>query len=398
MKKKILTLVALATLASCTLQAQKEDKNLKVSGYIQTEMEVAGKDAKTKTGANTSWKEGADDGDYFLRYGLRRSRLKIQYTKGIAKGVFETDISEGGVKPKNAFLQIDAAPWISIQSGLVTLWYGHEVGYSSSELEVLERSKWVQDLFPDEKDLALRVSLKALKGSAFEGLDLDLGLLSGNAINKTPDGRVNFLGRLGYKHSLDKMKYAVGLSYYYGKTNNASDVWYEIEDKQWVAKNVQANKKNNRQYFGIDAQLSFQSSMGWTNIQAEYTLGEQPSQKGSLKSPQANTYSSEDAFAYNRKFMGCYLYLIQDISTLPMSAILKWAYTDNNRQISGNQVSNKGDLAYNDFAIGLMYKINSSLRLTAIYDIVKNEKTNQITNYDKDLKDDIFTLRLQYKF
>lgn len=398
MKKRILTLVAFATLSVWTLQAQKEDEKLKVSGYIQSEIEIAGKDGKTKTGQNTSWMDAMDSGDNFLRYGLRRSRLKIQYIKGMAKGVFEMDISEGGVKPKNAFLQMDVAPWLSIQTGLVTLWYGHEVGYSSSELEVLERSKWVQDLFPDEKDLALRVSLKALKGSKFEGLDLDLGLLSGNAINKTPDGRVNFLGRLGYKHSLDKMKYAFGFSYYHGQTNNASNIWYEVHNNQWVGDSVKANKKNIRQYLGLDAQFGFQTSWGWTNIQAEYTLGKQPSQKSSLKSPSGNTYSSDNAFAYNRKFMGCYIYLIQDISTLPLSAIFKWAYTDNNRQLSGNEITNKGDLAYNDFAIGLMYRINPCLKLTALYDIVSNEQSNQISGYNTDLKDNIFTLRLQYKF
>jgi phosphate-selective porin len=46
----------------------------------------------------------------------------------------------------------------------------------------------------------------------------------------------------------------------------------------------------------------------------------------------------------------------------------------------------------------MFLRINSALRLTAMYDINKNETTKQIAKYSQDIKDNIFTLRLQYKF
>ena len=48
--------------------------------------------------------------------------------------------------------------------------------------------------------------------------------------------------------------------------------------------------------------------------------------------------------------------------------------------------------------VGGLWQINSALRLMAFYDFNKNEKTNASLTYNKDIKDNVFTLRLQYKF
>ena len=55
-------------------------------------------------------------------------------------------------------------------------------------------------------------------------------------------------------------------------------------------------------------------------------------------------------------------------------------------------------IAYHTIGVGLLWKINNSLRLTAYYDVVRNEKSINLSGYNKDIKDDVFTLRLQYKF
>ena len=60
--------------------------------------------------------------------------------------------------------------------------------------------------------------------------------------------------------------------------------------------------------------------------------------------------------------------------------------------------------------LGLMWRINPALRLTAYYDLVRNETTEHLKNtkdadgnitkygYEGNRKDNVFTLRLQYKF
>ncbi|MCB0513068.1 MAG: hypothetical protein KDC60_01405, partial [Bacteroidetes bacterium] len=64
----------------------------------------------------------------------------------------------------------------------------------------------------------------------------------------------------------------------------------------------------------------------------------------------------------------------------------------------GLNQTNKGDISYNTFGLGMVWKATSSIRVTAFYDIVRNETTNNITDYNQNRKDNVFTLRFQYKF
>jgi phosphate-selective porin len=376
----------------------KKLQKFSVSGYIQTEAEISGQDGKTKTGASNSYSLDRDnkDNDWFMRYGIRRGRIKFTYTEGIAKGVFEMDINEGGIGVKNAYLQIKPHQCISLQAGLMDRWFGDEVEYSSSNLEPLERSLIIQKLFPDEKDLGLKLTLSGMKNTMWDGLKLDLGLVSGNNIKKDDDGRMDFLAHLKYNHSTSTLMYGIGTSLYSGTTNNIDSLWFTVNNNAWQSETVEKNKKNKRQYVGFDGQIAFETLLGLTNFRAEYIFGTQPSVSGDLKSPNGNTYT--DKFNYNRKFSGGYFYAIQDIYNTPLTLVLKYAYLDNNTEIAGNDIKNAGDLSNTDYGFGMFWRINSSLRLTAMYDINKNETTNQIAKYSKDIKDNIFTLRLQYKF
>lgn len=418
MKKKILTVIAFTTLTTFGAYAQDEIQKdslqvlqeqvennqakikglekFKVSGYIQSQMEVSGKDGKTKTSASNAFSDSRDNGDNFLRYGIRRGRIKFQYTEGIAKGVFEMDINEGGIGVKNAYLQITPHQCISLQAGLMDRWFGDEVEYSSSNLEPLERSLIIQKLFPDEKDLGLKLTLSGMKNTMWDGLKLDLGLVSGNNIKKDDDGRMDFLAHLKYNHSNSNLSYGIGASFYSGTTNNVDSLWFTVNNNAWQSEKVEMNKKNKRQYIGFDGQIAFETVMGLTNFRAEYIFGEQPCVSGDLKSPNGNTYS--DKFNYNRKFAGGYFYAIQDIYNTPLTLVLKYAYLDNNTDLKGNDIKNGGDLANTDYGVGMFWRINSALRLSAMYDINKNETTKEVAKYSKDLNDNIFTLRLQYKF
>jgi hypothetical protein len=230
----------------------------------------------------------------------------------------------------------------------------------------------------------------------WDGLKLDLGLVSGNNIRKDDDGRMDFLAHLKYNHSTSTLMYGIGTSLYSGTTNNIDSLWFTVNNNAWQSETVEKNKKNKRQYVGFDGQIAFETLLGLTNFRAEYIFGTQPSVSGDLKSPNGNTYT--DKFNYNRKFSGGYFYAIQDIYNTPLTLVLKYAYLDNNTEIAGNDIKNAGDLSNTDYGFGMFWRINSSLRLTAMYDINKNETTNQIAKYSKDIKDNIFTLRLQYKF
>ena len=48
--------------------------------------------------------------------------------------------------------------------------------------------------------------------------------------------------------------------------------------------------------------------------------------------------------------------------------------------------------------IGALYRFNKHIRVQAYYEFNFNEKSKFVKGYEKDRKDDVFTLRLQYKF
>lgn len=82
--------------------------------------------------------------------------------------------------------------------------------------------------------------------------------------------------------------------------------------------------------------------------------------------------------------------------------MLKYDWYDPNTEVAGNEIglnhTAAGDVAQNTLGFGMLWRVNTSLRLQAYYEINKNETTENVSNYVADRKDDVFTLRLQYKF
>lgn len=378
-------------------------EKLKVSGYIQAQTEIGQIGAAAKTGANGGKYSEAIDGknaDSFTRYGIRRGRIKFQYSEKIAKGVFELDLTDKSIGIKDAYLQIDEPllNMFSLKAGIFDRCFGDEVSYSSSSIESAERSLIIQKLFPDEKDLGTQITIKAPANTMLEGLKLDAGLFSGNGIRTDDNSKVDFIGHLKYDKAFSNMAFGIGVSMYSGTTNNADSNYYTVNNAKWTREEVGKNQLNKRQYFGFDGQFSIETLMGITSIRGEYLFGEQPSVSGDFASPQANTYTSSSAFSYKRNFSGGYVYFLQDIYRTPLTLVLKYSYLDPNTELKGDEIKNKADVAMSSFGIGGLWRINSSLRLMGFYEINSNEKTNGVSGYNGDIKDNLFTLRLQYKF
>ena len=95
--------------------------------------------------------------------------------------------------------------------------------------------------------------------------------------------------------------------------------------------------------------------------------------------------------------------LVQDFGTLPLSGVLKYDWYDPNTKISKNEIgqngTGKGDIAYNTLGFGLLWRASNNIRLQAYYELVSNEiSDNTIDSYKENIKDNVLTLRLQYKF
>ena len=131
--------------------------------------------------------------------------------------------------------------------------------------------------------------------------------------------------------------------------------------------------------------------------------GDQPGSDKTSVSPTA----AIDYSLYLRKFMGTALYLVQTLPGSMYSVVLKYDYYDPNTKLSGNDIglkatsakaTNGTDIAYTTWGFGWITDFDQSLRMTIYYDLVKNETSTNLAGFSKDQKDNVFTVRFQYKF
>ena len=369
-----------------------QNEGFKFIGYIQSQIEFAGKDGSTFTGS--AYNPNTDNADFYTRAGVRRGLLHFEFNKGKGKGVFEANIREKGFLPLLAYWEVSAYEWLSFRGGLMSVGYGHEVEYSSSNMETMERSLMARKLFPQEHDFGFTAILKTPLKDKRKSLTLSLSAMSGNAINKIVGPYPNFLAHLKYDYKDEMTSWGVGFSYYEGRTNNADTLWHTIKNNDWQAQRVKANTLNTRRYLGIEFQYNTKTSWGKTSIRGEGSFGKQPSKLNSFASQQDDSFNKDKPFSYDRNFFGAFVVYTQQIVRSPLSVVLKYQYLNQNTGISSNNVQSPADLAYNNIGVGLIYQFNEQIRLHCLYDIYKNKAND----YIKDLNDNIFMLRLQYKF
>ena len=82
---------------------------------------------------------------------------------------------------------------------------------------------------------------------------------------------------------------------------------------------------------------------------------------------------------------------------------IKYDSYDANRDVKGDEIGRAGsnmnaaDIKYNTLGFGYINYISEFVKLVLWYDIVTNENT-QLQGFTQDLKDNVFTCRLQFKF
>lgn len=217
-----------------------------------------------------------------------------------------------------------------------------------------------------------------------------------------------------------------------------------------------------RKYLGFDMEVSFMSPFGKTTLRGEYISGIQPSAINYKDVEQAyiiysgmNTFSPTGPFLgvswpmydqpqpYNpsgvkpteknhhtfiRKFSGGYFYWIQNIFDSKHQVVFKYDWYDPNTEIAGADITYDDDLYLNDptyikpylspadvkfetMGFGFNFYLNEKTKLMLYYEHPKNEITDlkayegdirlgrmPSPGYDRDIKDDVLTVRLQYKF
>jgi phosphate-selective porin len=395
-------------------------KRLKISGYIQAQWQMA-----DTAGAVTPYSGGAFPIATDNRFSVRRGRVKFAYENEFSNFVLQIDATEKGVSLKDAYIAIKD-PWaqfVTLTAGVFNRPFGYEITYSSTVRESPERARIFQNLFPGERDLGAMITLQQKKGSRFDWIKLDAGVFNGNGINPESDTKKDFIGHLYFTkaNKSETFKFGGGISYYNGGVFQGTKFVYtpgEVLDvtQPGLIDSTASNKNSfaKREYIGFDAQFSVQSPIGITSVRAEYIQGQQPAAKSVNASISTGTLSNYDT--YIRKVSGGYVYLIQGIGQTKNQLVLKYDWLDPNTKVSGADIVSKSsagkstglgvaDIKFTTIGIGWNYRFNSQVKLMAYYEIVKNESTglstvglNRTLDTSKDLKDNVFTLRVQYKF
>ncbi|MDR0412294.1 MAG: hypothetical protein LBH61_00620 [Dysgonamonadaceae bacterium] len=378
MKKITLFIGTLSTIL-LTATAQETGKHpIQLSGYLQTQYQYEEQGAET-----------------FHRVGIRRGRIKIAHEEGLTSGVIQVDLTEKGIALKDAYLNLKD-PWLhtlQLRAGVFNRPFGHEIGYSSSQRESPERSTVFRTLFPDERDLGLMLVLQAPGTSSWHFLKLEAGLFAGNGIQPEIDNRKDFIGHLSANRTAGRFSWGAGVSYYNGGVYQGTDQVYKMQGKRFVADAAaRAGLFSRREYAGADAQLRWKNRLGTTRFRAEYLQGQQPGTATSSQSPHSSTLPAADT--YLRRFQGGSVLCVQDIGTLPFSAVLKYDWYDPNTEVAGDDAPAAADVSRHTFGFGALWRINNRLRLQAFYEINAHETAVSI----EQAAADVLTLRLQYKF
>lgn len=382
-------------------ELKQQIRKLKVSGYVQAQYQYGEQAASMKVGAPNENPEAA-----FSRMGIRRGRVKFTYDEGIGSAVFQLDLTEKGIGFKDAYLNVKD-PWTrasALRAGIFDRPFGYEISYSSSRRESPERSTVFQQLFPEERDLGAMLALQAPDSSPLSIFKLQAGLFAGNGIKPETDSRKDFIGQLMLKdfYLTPLLSVGLGASYYNGGVYQGTSTVYRMEGDSFVAVVDEANRGQyaKREYLGVDARIRLNTGLGATQLRGEYLFGQQPGTAKSSKSP--NYAQLPQADTYLRNFRGAYVMLVQDIGSLPFALVLKYDWYDPNTAVEGDRVGAAGtsatDLAQQTLGVGALWHVNDALRLQAYYEFNRNEQSAQVQGMNQDKKNDLFTLRLQYKF
>ena len=158
-------------------------------------------------------------------------------------------------------------------------------------------------------------------------------------------------------------------------------------------------------YYGVDAQVSVDWLPGITTFRAEYITGVQPS--SSASSTSVSAAFANGTYVYSRKFNGAYFYFLQNVMQTKLQLVVKYDWYDPNTDVKGKEVglngtqsgkpTNSTDIKYSTLGLGAIWRFDQNLKIMAYYDMVTNEKTS-VSGYTNDVKDNVVTVRLQYRF
>jgi hypothetical protein len=372
---------------------------IKFSGYIQAQYEQYDFTGPLGHGIDVN-KNGVLVNNTFS---IRRARVKLTYESSYgATFVIQPDYAFDKVTLRDAYVQLNDR-WLST----FKLFMGHfnrtsyEVEFSSRSRELVERSRMSPILYPQERDLGAKLEVDLLTKyeipfkfqlAVFNG-NYGLGTLTNDL--KDVDSKKDVMMRGVYSFSFPNQGLGVdlGAHAYLGNTAVLKDgKFLDTNNNTFTAKLGESFQKR---WFGGEARVYY-DFLGGMSLKGEYISGLISGEKGTDLAPIAN---SNTGFNFNglRDFTGFYTTFVKNIGKNHQFA-LRYDSWDPNRHLSGDEVTIKDDLQYKTWAFSWQYFYDDNIKIVAGYTMPINESSTKVSGFDKDVKDNTFTLRIQAGF
>ncbi|MEY3678184.1 MAG: hypothetical protein RI924_325 [Bacteroidota bacterium] len=383
--------------------------DLKITGYFQFQYQKA----------QTQGQHSMNGGDFLdhvdERFMVRRGRFKFDRVDQYTNIVFQLDATQDGVSLRDGFIQLRDPKWniFTLTAGQFTKPFGYILSYSSANREFPERPRTHQLLMPSERDLGAMLGIRIPK---LPFLNFEIGYFNGSGMNaKDYDSKKDLSSTLQFNFNELKKNWnlGVGFSYYHGFVRHGTSTTYRnvtngnLKGFEAVSGVNIVGSFAKRTYYGINLQTDFSWAIGKTTLKTELIAGTQPGVAASpaISPGQANRSFGVQPVAdiYNRNFSGIFVWLVQEIPNTQLQWIGSFDSYDPNTYVSGVQIgqagsnTGAGDIRFNTIGTGFVYYFNKQVKLTAYYDHPINESTT-LSTHTKDLRDDVFTLRAQYRF
>jgi hypothetical protein len=386
----------------------KKFNAIRLSGYIQPQFQIA------ESQGVKSYEGGDFAANVNNRFILRRARVRTDYV-GFSDHktpkfqiAFQFDATERGVVARDVWGRIFENKYdcFAFTTGLFARPFGFEVNLSSSDRESPERGRMSQILMRTERDLGMMVTFAPQKKDhPLKRLQVDAGIFNGQGLAGPLDfdSYKDFISRVQWKrHPLSKKAFlSLGLSYLNGGIRQNNKTFYEIMGKNTdfttITDSLSIGSRSPRQYLGADAQLKFENHFGNTEIRAEYWKGTQTATSVTSETP--GSVVSDPL--YVRQFEGAFICFLQNLGK-KHQLIVKYDFYDPNTHVKNDELVKdtkitSADVKYNTLGVGYLYYMNEHIKFVFYQAFVKNEKT-RLTGLTDDLKDNIFTFRVHYRF
>jgi hypothetical protein len=392
---------------------QKFDR-VRFSGYIQPQFQyIEQKGGKTFNGGDFPEKSNN-------RFMLRRGRIRVDYihfaekTGPSVQFVFQFDGTERGVFIRDFWGRIFENKFhlFAFTAGMFARPFSYELNLSSSDRESPERGRMSQLLMKTERDMGAMISIDPKTNNyLFKNFKLDVGLFNGPGLSAPADfdSHKDFISRLALKpiNLSAKIIISAAASYLNGGFIQNTKYVYHTKDLNGIKNySVDSSASNEngiapRKYYGADLQLKFHTKAGFIELRAEAIAGKQTATHLSSETP-AVLLTGTDGY-YTRHFSGAYFYFLFNIISSRHQLGIKYDWYDPNTAASKNDIGkigsnlNAADIKYSTLGFGYNFYMNPNVKLLIWYDLVRNEKT-LLTSYATDIKDDVLTCRLQFRF